>query len=434
MTTPRRFEADLPTLLADTYLAGTPDYRDDLVQRIERMPQRPAWTFPERWLPVELVTQRTPVARMPWRQLGVLALIALLLATFLAFYIGTHVPRGPPPFGVADNGLVAYAKGGDIYTVDPKTGSAVAIITGPEVDARPSFSRDGTKLLFLRGIATSTNEFALMAARSDGSNVHIVREAALAVGDVVEWSADSRSVIVASSDGNVMRYDESGATSPTTLVHAVRFLAGEIRPPDGAQILYEPDATPEIDLWIMDADGANARLVYKPPMQGQNDIDQVKWSPDGRLIGFKCQQPGDINNDRICVMDPDGRNLHIVDPRTTGNWTETDFVWSPDSTSIAFNRWRQDPVSLQWLIQPIGLVNVADGTLRDLGPTPASEGALFDFSPDGKTILSLPARLFQSTDPAMTTAKPQSIDVETGITTDVSWEIASDISWQRIAH
>ena len=32
MTSPRRFEQDLPALLADLYLAATPDYRDDLVR------------------------------------------------------------------------------------------------------------------------------------------------------------------------------------------------------------------------------------------------------------------------------------------------------------------------------------------------------------------------------------------------------------------
>ena len=81
MTSPRRFEQDLPALLADLYLAGTPDYRDDLVQHVARVRQRPAWTFPERWLPVELVTSRVGTTRMPWRQIGVLALLAALMAS-----------------------------------------------------------------------------------------------------------------------------------------------------------------------------------------------------------------------------------------------------------------------------------------------------------------------------------------------------------------
>ena len=432
MTSPRRFESDLPALLADLYLAGTPDYRDDLVQQTARMRQRPAWTVPERWLPVELVTSRVPTTRMPWRQLGVLALIALLVGALLAVYIGSQTPRLPAPFGVAGNGLVAYAQGGDIFTVDPVNGTARAIVSGPETDATPSFSRDGTKVLFLRKITDSTDQFTLMAAASDGSNVHVVREDPVTADDVVEWSADGRSVLV-SSDSTITRYDETGATRPTVLVRGARFQEGEIRPPDGAQILYEPDATAAVDLWIMDADGSDARLVYTPPMQSPVDLDQVRWSPDGRLIGFKCAQPGDQSNGRICVVAPDGSDLRVVDVNTTGDWTETDFVWSPDSRYIAFNRWYLDPAVGSYVIQPIGLVRVADGTMVDLGQAPAPEGALFDFSPDGKTILSLPARLFHSTAAAMSPATPLAIDIASGTATEASWKVTSDVSWQRLA-
>ena len=68
MTSPRRFEQDLPALLADLYLAGTPDYRDDLVQQIAPRRQRPAWTFPERWLPMDIATPRSSGRRLPWRR------------------------------------------------------------------------------------------------------------------------------------------------------------------------------------------------------------------------------------------------------------------------------------------------------------------------------------------------------------------------------
>ena len=68
MTSHRPFELDLPVLLDDLYFAGTPDYRDDLVQQIARVRQRPAWTFPERWLPMDFATKAMPGApRIAWR-------------------------------------------------------------------------------------------------------------------------------------------------------------------------------------------------------------------------------------------------------------------------------------------------------------------------------------------------------------------------------
>jgi len=110
MTSPRRFEQDVPALLADLYLAGTPDYRDDLVRQVRAVRQRPAWTFPGRWLPMEITTARVPMTRLPMRQLGLLALIAILVAALFAAYIGSRQPKLPPPFGVAMTRMCAAAR------------------------------------------------------------------------------------------------------------------------------------------------------------------------------------------------------------------------------------------------------------------------------------------------------------------------------------
>ena len=96
MTSTPRFEHDLPALLDDLYLAGTPDYRDDLVQRVMATRQRPAWTFPERWFPMDVATQAVPTARFPWRQAAVLAMLLLLLAVAVIGIVGAQ-RRLPEP-------------------------------------------------------------------------------------------------------------------------------------------------------------------------------------------------------------------------------------------------------------------------------------------------------------------------------------------------
>ncbi|HEX7346904.1 MAG TPA: hypothetical protein VF253_08940, partial [Candidatus Limnocylindrales bacterium] len=150
MTSPRRFDGELPALLGELYLAGTPVYRDDLVQQIARTPQRHAWTFPGRWLPMELVTTRVPATRLPMRQLGVLALIAILLAAALVVYVGSQQVKLPPPFGVARNGSIAYSMDGDIFVGDRAGNSPQAVTSGPDADSDPQFSPDGQRVAFLR--------------------------------------------------------------------------------------------------------------------------------------------------------------------------------------------------------------------------------------------------------------------------------------------
>jgi hypothetical protein len=226
MTTPRRFEQDLPALLADLYLAGTPDYRDDIVRRTARMRQRPAWTFPERWLPMDVVTRSVPTPSLPWRQLGVLALIGLLIAAALVAFVGSQQRELPAPFGLAANGDIAYEAGGNLYVADSATGSARPVTTGPETDLDPVWSLDGTRIVFERKVVGDTGPGWLIVSDEDGRG--LVRVTPEPLPGLATWSfsPDGRSIVafasgergpvimVAASDGtDEPRFFDVGATS-----------------------------------------------------------------------------------------------------------------------------------------------------------------------------------------------------------------------------
>jgi hypothetical protein len=99
MTSEQRFEHELPDLLADLYMRPAPDYRHDVVQRAVRTRQRPAWTFPERWLPMTGIAQGRlrpqPLRGTP----GLLAAATVLLAALLggAALAGAFGPSVPSP-------------------------------------------------------------------------------------------------------------------------------------------------------------------------------------------------------------------------------------------------------------------------------------------------------------------------------------------------
>ena len=177
--------------------AAVPDYRDDIVRQTARMRQRPAWTFPERWLPVSVITSRALAAPpVRWRVVGLVALLLLALAAGLVLVAGSqrHVPA---PFGPAANGLVAYSKGGDIFTVDPATGARRAIVTGATTDEGPQYSLDGTRLAFLRTTGTSS---VIVLADADGRNQVVVSMAPLIAGALSTWSPDGRSIAAVTDD------------------------------------------------------------------------------------------------------------------------------------------------------------------------------------------------------------------------------------------
>ncbi len=144
-----RLEGELREFLGGEAQLSHADYLDDILLESAGMRQRPSWTFPERWLPMAFATSGVIAPlRIPWRFLAVAALLVVLTLGGL-LYTGAqrHLPA---PFGRAENGLVAYGAGGDILTVDLATGARRAVVAGPTIDGTPRFSRDGSRIAFLR--------------------------------------------------------------------------------------------------------------------------------------------------------------------------------------------------------------------------------------------------------------------------------------------
>jgi hypothetical protein len=193
-----RFERQLPALLAELAKPRTPDYLDDLLWQTAHTSQRPAWSFPERWFPMVDIARR-PVAAppVPWRSIGMaLALVALLVAMVAALAIGSRKPL-PAPFGPASNGLVAYASNGDIYTVDPVTGTSTPIVAGPTIDLDPKWSLDGTRLAFERRLASDSAMATVHVARADGSDIVLLTPEPLSNVNGYDFSPDGSRVLIA---------------------------------------------------------------------------------------------------------------------------------------------------------------------------------------------------------------------------------------------
>jgi Tol biopolymer transport system component len=381
---------------------------------------------------MELVTTRVQMTRLPMRQLGVLALIAILIAAALAAYIGSRQHRLPPPFGVAANGVVAYSLAGDIYTVDPRTGATVTVVAGPEADRRPMFSPDGTKVALLRARPDTPDRFDIVVAMSDGRDPRVLVADPISIDDTVEWAPDGTYILLCTTTGTLSRVDAVGSEPPKVLARGVHIFAGAFRPPDGAQILYEVDTSTSTALFVMDADGSHQTKILERPAAGQvGAISQnVRWSPDGRMIALGIVGPLADGNVRIHVMNADGSDLHPAGD-ATGIWVENDVVWSPDSTHVAFNRWRPDAAG-GWEIRPVGIVPARGGAIREVGAIPAPDGVILEFSPDGTTILAVSGPFVGApTDGGG--ERPMIIDVASGRSTQPDWEVASGTSWQRVA-
>jgi Tol biopolymer transport system component len=435
MTSDRRFDRDLPGLLAELAPRATPDYRDDIVRQTARMRQRPAWTFPERWLPVSVVTSRAFAAPpIRWRVVGVVALLLLAFAVGLMLVAGSqrHVPA---PFGPAANGAVAYDHDGDIFTIDPKTGIAVAVSTGPDRDFSPVFSRDGTRILFYRELANLTVVSELVVADADGSRPVVIttqpheltgpEDINPAGANSYGFSPDGKEVVftaigpagkelwLAKADGSGERQLKVGMS-----VGDARFL-----PPDGSEIIFgsvTPGGTGN-GIYAVDTASGKVRPIVAP--RAGFGAGLAEASPDGSRIAYSAST-GDAGpvTYRVHVVSVDGTN-DIELPMPPGATFQDNPEWSNDGRRLAVTRgYAQHNEDMVLAVLP------ADGSGSGVETNHGITGCCdtnFEWSPDDSTILVTP----ENSDGA---AVQQLLwSPSTGATTPVGWVSTSNPTWQR---
>lgn len=170
----------------------------------------------------------------------------------------------------------------------------------------------------------------------------------------------------------------------STLVRLTHNSAIDSRPvwsPDGRSIAFSSNRDGMYEIYVMDADGSNAKRLTN------NLADDVNptWSPDGHKILFDTERDG---NGEIYVMDAGGGNQIRL---TRNNAFDGTATWSPDGTLIAFASNRDtgppyNPYNLDIYVMNADGSNVGrivDDPEYDVSP---------QWSPDGHKIVFVTGR------------------------------------------
>jgi len=204
------------------------------------------------------------------------------------------------PVWSPDGRQIAFANQGIRICIMNVDGSNVKQVTNSNgfdaSDGDPTWSPDGKQIAFIRrfwerkpdGFMECKN-LAIYVMGVDGSNVKMLAKAP-PFFEVPDWSPDGKKIVIGESDPNGQR-------------------AGQV--------------------WVMDADGNNLRML--------NDWGgQPKWSPDGKRIVFSSTRAGWANwkSGDIYVMNADGSNVKLL---TVPSLAHDSYpAWSPDGTKIVF--------------------------------------------------------------------------------------------------
>lgn len=138
------------------------------------------------------------------------------------------------------------------------------------------------------------------------------------------------------------------------------------------QIAFASDRTGNPQIWIVNADGSDARQITNAP-QGACQPD---WSPDGQRIVFisPCSGHQEIYRDAsLFIINTDGTGLT---PLPTIGGGDFDPDWSPDGSKILFTSLRQGDRPQIFVLELADntVTRLSDGTKWDMQPTWSSDG------------------------------------------------------------
>jgi Tol biopolymer transport system component len=256
----------------------------------------------------------------------------------LVFVVSVVLTAGGSSAGATfpgTNGKVAFTSfgrhGTDVAVVEPDGTGAVLLKTFRRDDYEPSWSPDGTRILY-ESESQHGGRAKIKSMAADGTDRTVIYEAPDRIAFMIRpvWSPDgsqiafcavrrrtlTRKIFTMNADGssvtNISGNDHNDDCYPDWS-------------PDGTKIAFSNGES----VVTTNVNGSTRAVVHEGFWPS--------WSPDGTIIAYE-------NNLNIFVVDADGSNaVRLTDTRKRFEATPS---FSPDGTLIAFSRDHRDEVDL----------------------------------------------------------------------------------------
>lgn len=276
-------------------------------------------------------------------------------------------------------GKIAYlGNKGSLWIMDPDGGNARKLVAGSCALISPS--PDGRKLTFIRG---GGNNAEIYTVNIDGSNLKRLTQNEVYEG-YPRWSPDGTKIAFGRRSGDGSKFEiwimDADGTNAKKIVGPWR--TGNIRiswSPDGKEIVYDSRLdNGEGGIIATTIDGARSRSLTT----NKNSIDWwPEWSPDGKHIAY-ASSVGDVTE--IWLVTADGK---VKKQLTQNKLCSAFLVWSPSSSKIAFLLQKSVVDGQGPLLPQVCVIDVQTGKQTRLTTDPNVMHQPHGWSPDSKKVL-----------------------------------------------
>jgi Tol biopolymer transport system component len=226
----------------------------------------------------------------------------------------------------------------EIYTMGAEGNTLTRLTNNPAKDEYPSWSPDGTKIVFDSDRENKTAAIYVMDA--DGTNVtHLTKPGSKASETHPAWSPDGKKIAFVRHENGSNQSDQSGdiytmnpdGTHITQLTHSYQKQSDAPSwSPDSQQIAYHAKQDGNLDIYTMDADGSNRKNIT----HNKNSDEGIPvWSPLGDTIAFYSNRTK-ADTAQVYTMKPDGTSAKPLP--NAGNESRFPGAFSPDGQWIAY--------------------------------------------------------------------------------------------------
>ena len=223
----------------------------------------------------------------------------------------------------------------EIYSINLHGGNETRLTNNLTNDQFPSWSPDGTKIVFG---SNRDGNYEIYTMDADGTNQTRLTNH-INTDYYPTWSHDGTKIAFTSwRDGNGEIYTmDADGTNLTNVTNNIKEDSSPSWSLDGSKIVFKSCSDGNSEIYTMNTDGTNQVRITET---GSDEMYPV-WSADGTKIVFQSNIM--IVQQELFYMDSDGTNI----TRITNNSTEDkNATWSPDGTKLVFERYENFNVNL----------------------------------------------------------------------------------------